>query len=244
MRELPAELLRILGDLNVDHGDGGLLTRALTHRSWVHERVGAKNSDNERLEFLGDAVVELAVSQYLYEAFPDSPEGDLARMRAAIVREESLAACGRRLGLGDALRLGIGEAKSGGRARNSLLANAYEAVIGSIYLDHGWSVAHRAVLTTLAPELGAVASARSHVDAKSALQEFLQARSGTTPQYRLVKEKGPDHDKEFVSEVVHAGERIGLGEGRSKKAAEQAAAEDALRRMNRATTASATVNPE
>ncbi len=231
--KFPAEVIRILGELNVDPGDGGLLTRALTHRSWVHERSRSKLTDNERLEFLGDAVVELAVSEYLYNAFPAAPEGDLARMRASVVKEGSLAACGRRLGLGDALRLGVGEAKSGGRTRDSLLADSYEAVIGAIYLDHGWEVARRVVLRSLAPEIESVATGESSLDAKSALQELLQAESGVTPQYRLLEAIGPDHNKAFVSEVVYGGERIGRGEGRSKKASEQAAAQDALDRLGK-----------
>lgn len=137
MKELPSGLMRVLKEHHVNLEDGSLLTLALTHKSWANEQRNEHQGDNERLEFLGDAVVGLAIGEKLYNTFPTVPEGDLARMRAAIVCEPSLAQAGERLGLGQALRLSVGEEKSGGRKRASLLANAYEAVIGAVFFDVG-----------------------------------------------------------------------------------------------------------
>lgn len=213
-----------------DEAAGGLWLQAVTHSSYAHERGWPKGRENERLEFLGDAVIGLAVSRYLYESFPDRPEGELAKMRAEVVRADSLAWAARKIGLGRYLRLGKGEEKGGGRGRASLLADAFEAVAAAIYLERGWQEAEAFVLDVLKEKLEAVKG--PVIDPKTMLQEALQASSKETPVYRLAGEAGPDHEKWFWSEVVHRGEVLGRGEGPSKKAAEQAAARDALRRIS------------
>ena len=220
----------MVDELGVPAEAEDLLRLALTHGSWSHESAGDE-PDNERLEFLGDAVVGLAVSEYLYRRFPALAEGDLARMRAAVVREGSLAAAARRLELGDALRMGHGAERGGARERSSVLADAYEALMGALYLACGWARAKQAVLASLAPELEDVTSSRAPVDAKTALQELLQARKGAAPLYRLVDVSGPAHRRSFTSEVLFEGEVLGSGSGKSKKASEQAAAAAALRRL-------------
>lgn len=231
MKELPIGFQSILDDLGIDLGSGELLLRALTHASWAHEQGEPATEDNERLEFLGDAVVGLAVSEHLYTRFPDLSEGDLARMRAAVVREGSLAAAARRLGLGAALRMGRGAERTGGRQRDSVLADAFEAVMGAVYLTCGWQPAQRVVLAALGQELSDVARTRAPADAKSALQELLQAEAGGLPSYRVVLESGPPHEKQFEAEVLYRGKVLGRGSGRSKRAAEQAAAAQALQRL-------------
>ncbi|MBO2520275.1 MAG: ribonuclease III [Firmicutes bacterium] len=208
--------------------DESLLERALTHSSYAHEE-GRAREDNERLEFMGDAVVQLAVTERLYQQFPDRREGELAKMRASVVCAESLAEAARRLCLGEHLLLGKGEEQSGGRERVSVLGDAFEAVAAALYLDSGWDAARKFVLSALAPELAGLDRPKAEVDPKSALQERLQALSKKTPTYRLVSESGPDHDKVFVSEVLYEGKVLGRGTGRSKKESEQEAARQALK---------------
>jgi ribonuclease-3 len=222
-----AELLR--RRLGLRRLDPGLFRLALTHASYAHETPGAAH--NERLEFLGDAVLGLAVAEALYRAHPEASEGALSRMRAAIVCTPTLARVSRRLGLGEFLLLGHGEESTGGRERASVLANALEAVIGAIYLQHGLGEVRRFVRRTFASELAAAAQGRLVEDFKTALQEWTQRERGAEPVYRTVGESGPDHAKEFTVEVVVAGEVMGRGRGRSKKEAEQAAAEEALQRL-------------
>lgn len=232
MKPLPAELMQRLNTLDVHLNDTGLLELALTHKSWAHERSKRSLQHNERLEFLGDAILELIISEHLYTHHPHAPEGDLARMRAAIVCETSLARAARRLGIGRALRLGVGEDRTGGRQRPSLLANAYEALVGAVYLGSGWDSAQRLVLHTLEPEIMRSARVQGPTDAKSTLQELVQKKGGQTPVYRLVDAKGPDHQKSFTSQVLINGDVFGEGKGTSKRASEQAAARQALRRLN------------
>ena len=210
----------------------GLLLQALTHTSYAHED-GRQGVDNERLEFMGDAVVQMVITEHLYELFPESPEGDLARMRAAVVKAESLAQAARRMDLGAHLLLGRGEGRSGGRDRTSLLSDAFEAITAAVYLDSGWEAARSFVLKALEVELSSLNQPRKTIDPKSALQERLQATSKQTPHYQLVSESGPDHEKRFVSEVLHEGKVLGRGVGQSKKASEQAAAAEALKRLER-----------
>jgi len=205
-----------------------LLAQALTHSSYAHEE-GREGQDNERLEFLGDAVIQLVVTERLYQQFPHRPEGELAKMRASVVCAESLAEAARRLGLGEHLLLGKGEDQSGGRDRVSLLCDAFEAVAAALYLDAGWEAARAFVLSSLAGELARLGRSKEEIDPKSALQERLQAVSKRTPTYRLVYESGPDHNKLFVSEVIYDGRVLGRGTGRSKKESEQEAAREALK---------------
>lgn len=206
-----------------------LFQQALTHPSYAHE-AGSATENNERLEFLGDAVLDLIIAEWLFHTYPDRSEGDLSRMRAALVCTPTLARVARRLSIGTLLRLGQGEAASGGRDRSSLLANALEAVIGALYISEGIEVARECIHQWFAPEMKDAAAGRLWQDYKTRLQEVVQERYGTEPQYRLVRTEGPDHAKVFFVEVLVAGEIVGTGSGRSKKEAEQEAAEAALRR--------------
>lgn len=204
-----------------------LLIEALTHPSFTNENPQVKES-NQRLEFLGDAVVGLVVSQHLYQAFPDWPEGELTKLRAAVVCEPTLARRSRALGVGTWLRLGRGESATGGRERDSILADAFEALAGAVYLDAGLEAVHRFVLRELEPEVASARAGRHRLDYKTRLQEHLQRHSPDYPTYRLLSEEGPDHQKRFLVAVVHKEKVMGQGWGRSKKEAEQEAAREAL----------------
>jgi ribonuclease-3 len=204
--------------------DPALLTLALTHSSYCAEHPGTEA--NERLEFLGDAVLGLIVAEHLYQSHPGAPEGDLHLMRSAVVDAATLAEVGAELGLGEAVRLGRGEELSGGRVKRSILADGTEAVLGAVYLDAGLDVSRRVVLGVLGDRLAAAADAPGTGDAKSRLNE-LAAHSGMPVPTYDVADDGPDHAKSFVATVTLDGHRLGQGEGRSKKQAEQAAARDA-----------------
>lgn len=203
----------------------GLLRQALTHSSFANERHLRKHSDNERLEFLGDAVLEIVSSEFLYKNYPDKSEGDLTKFRASIVCEPTLALCTRELNLGRYLFLGKGEHLTGGRNRNSILSDALEAVIGAIYLDGGFEHARtfieRFILTDIEHK-------KLFYDCKTSLQEEVQANYTERLNYRLVSESGPDHDKSFSVEARIGEKVIGTGTGHTKKAAEQEAAYQAL----------------
>lgn len=201
--------------------DPGLLELALTHRSWCAEHSGS--SSNERLEFLGDAVLSLVVTSRLYERFGDWTEGDLAKARASLVNAATLAEVGRSVGLGEQLRLGRGEDASGGRGKPSILADALEAVIGAVYLDGGIGAADDAVGRLFGARLDAAASSPGHADFKTRLQE-LAARAGLEPPSYGVSTSGPAHDRQFRAEV-RTGDATGVGTGSTKKDAEQRAAE-------------------
>ena len=211
-----------------------LLTRALTHSSYSNE-TGARNHHllcNERLEFLGDSVLSLITSEYLYSTFPELPEGDLTRMRAATVCEGALASYAEKIGLGEFLLLGKGERQSGGAKKPAVIADAFEAILAAIYLDVGGADALQIVSEFLLPFIKEAVAALPdvggyHTDSKSRLQEFVQKDKGT-PEYRLISESGPDHNKTFVVEVYLDSNCIGRGQGHSKKYAEQAAAKAAL----------------
>ena len=207
---------------NLDH-----FIEALTHRSYLNENRDAGNH-NERLEFLGDAVLELAVTRFLYERFPNKPEGDLTAYRAALVNTYSLADTAKLIGLNDMLLLSKGEKKDTGRARDIILANAFEAVLGAIYLDQGYDAAAAFVATHLHPKIDQVIATGAYQDAKSHFQEVAQDKKSVTPTYRTISEEGPDHDKKFTVGVFLGDEKIALGEGKSKQEAEQSAAQAAL----------------
>ena len=204
--------------------EAGLLERALTHRSYAYEHGGLPT--NERLEFLGDAVLGIVVTDALYTTHPDLPEGALAKLRASVVNTRALAGVARRLELGRWLRLGRGEEATGGRDKNSILADTMEALIGAVYLDRGISGATVLVRTLFDPLMAAAAFEGAELDWKTALQEVMAARGLGVPDYRIT-ESGPDHDKRFAAQVLVAGEPLGAGDGRSKKEAEQVAAEAA-----------------
>jgi ribonuclease III len=209
-------------------GDRFTALAALTHKSWVNEHRGEGAEDNERLEFLGDAVIDLVVSEYLMSRFPQAREGDLSKLRAAVVDEAGLASMSRTLGLGELLRLGRGEEMTGGREKVSLLADAMEAVIAAVFLDRGLAGAHALVARFLGDAYAQAEAGTLDRDWKTQLQELGQARHRASPRYRVVAEVGPDHSKVFEIEVELRGTVLGRGSGRSKKDAEQAAARLAL----------------
>lgn len=206
----------------------GLLRLALTHSSWVHEHPDDADGHNERLEYLGDAVISLAISSALYARHPGDDEGILSARRAAIVSSTGLARIAARIGLGDALRLGEGEARRGARRRPLLLASALEAVAGAVFLDRGWRAARDWIVGIAGPEIDAATPPASLKSPKSRLQEHTQKGSGARPEYVLVSATGPDHEKEFVVEVRVAGEPLGSGTGPSRRTAETAAASEAV----------------
>jgi len=214
--------------IGIQFNDYSLLLRALTHRSYVNENQGVVVEDNERLEFLGDAVIDFVVAAYLYHHFPEMQEGDLTSLRAALVRSETLAEFARQSDIGDYLQLGYGEAESGGRERIPILCATFEAVVGAIYLDQGLAVVEQWLPPLLAPTLKQIIAESLHKDAKSEFQVWAQARFNVTPVYRVVKAIGPDHDKLFTVEARVGDAVWGVGEGRSKQAAAQAAATEAL----------------
>lgn len=222
------ERLRALAaSLGHEFRDLDLLDRALTHRSYVHETEGA-SADNERLELLGDAVLGLVVCEELLRRFPEAREGELSKIRSRVVSEPVLAARASALGLGDYLLLGRGESEGGGRERPSILADAFEAVVAALFLDGGLDAARRFVLSRFEGVLADPHLTAASKDPKTSLQELAQERHRAVPVYRVVSEEGPDHDKRFEVEVEVPGGVRARGRGRSKKAAEQAAAECAL----------------
>ena len=229
-----AKLARLEAAINHRFASRRLLQHALTHRSYANERAGDV-ADNEVMEFLGDAVLGLVVSELLYRRSPELSEGKMSKLKAFLVSAEMLARRAEAIDLGSYLVLGRGEEKTAGRAKDSLLANAFEAVIAAVYLDAGLEAATDFVDRTIWPQLGAsVPEDHPLSDYKSLLQERLQAQSGELPVYRVVAEQGPDHDKIFRVEVVVDGEPLTEGEGRTKKAAEQEAAESALAMLQQA----------
>ncbi|NRD78845.1 ribonuclease III [Bacillus sp. BRMEA1] len=204
-----------------------LLKQAFTHSSYVNEHRRRPFEDNERLEFLGDAVLELTVSQFLFKKYPTMTEGELTKLRAAIVCEPSLVSFANELGFGKLILLGKGEEMTGGRERPALLADVFEAFIGALYLDQGLEMVISFLEKVVFPKINA--GAFSHVmDFKSQLQELVQRDGTGVIEYRVLQEKGPAHNKEFVSKVTLNGEELGIGTGRSKKEAEQHAAQMAL----------------
>lgn len=207
-----------------------LLEKALTHSSYANEQhLGSINS-NERLEFLGDSILGMAVAASLYRTFPDLPEGDLTRLRASLVCENSLVLVAKELDLGAYLRLGKGEEACGGRSRPSIIADAVEAVLAAVYLDGGISQARRIIQRFILDNMSKAHEASR--DYKTALQEFVQRRSGQSLTYHLVEEAGPDHAKQFTMEVRLNGRPVGQGVGRSKKEAEQMAARVAFHALS------------
>ncbi|CAG0936094.1 Ribonuclease 3 [Thermoflexales bacterium] len=211
--------------------NSALLTRALTHRSYLNEHPEVEPEDNERLEFLGDAVLDFVVANWLFRQYPDFNEGRLTSIRAAVVRAEKLSELANQIGLGDHLRLGKGELGSGGRARQTLLADAFEAVLGALYLDQGMRAVQRWLAPLIRDEVETIVAAQGDRDAKSALQEWSQALRRITPHYRTMDEAGPDHAKQFTVAAFIGNEEVGRGKGPSKQIAAQAAAADALQQL-------------
>jgi ribonuclease-3 len=213
--------------------DQARLDEALTHKSYVNEQKGIACRDNERLEFLGDAVLSLVISEYLAACLPDSTEGALSKLKAQLVSEPSLERVARRLQLGGYLKLGRGEELSDGREKPSLLADAVEAILAAVYLDGGFEASRRVTLQIFAAEVSQVEVRMRRPgaeDYKTQFQEWCQKYHDTLPHYAAIRESGPDHDKRFDVEVTVRGEVVGAGSGRSKKEAEQQAAKQALER--------------
>ncbi|GIO06301.1 ribonuclease III [Brevibacillus reuszeri] len=213
--------------IGVRFHDESVLRQAFTHSSYVNEQRGKRISDNERLEFLGDAVLELTVSQFLYKTFPKMSEGEMTKLRAAIVCEPSLVKFAELLNFGDLVLLGKGEELTGGRQRPALLADVFEAFVGALYLDQGVDAVFSFMEKYVYPRVDKGEFAQV-TDFKSQLQEFVQQDNLGDIQYRIVEEKGPAHNREFVSEVLLNNRSLGVGSGRSKKEAEQQAAARAL----------------
>lgn len=226
------DLVRLQKELGYTFSDPAILLRCLTHVSY---KRGKNDLHNEVLEFLGDAVLDLAVSDLLMRRFPDKSEGDLSRMRAGLVNSSVLAQKGATLKLGPLLRIGKGEERSGGRSKNSILAGAFEALLGGVYWDGGYEAARRVVERYFAPDIKEKRLGQQ--DFKTRLQEISQMLFHAPPVYRLVSESGPDHEKRFLTEIDVGGKILGKGEGRSKKQSEQEAAKLALRELQRGETA-------
>ena len=220
-------------DLNIKFNDINLLQRALTHRSFLNENRSVDKS-NERLEFLGDAVLELIVSDYLYREYSERPEGDLTSFRSAIVRTESLAQASRELGYGKYLRMAKVEEESGGRDKDYILANTFEAVLGAIYIDQGYQPCKKLVTQILISKIEDIVKNRTDIDSKTRIQELAQAKYNLTPNYVVLKEHGPDHNKKFVVGVKIGKKIIGKGKGSSKQRAEEAAAKKGLKYIEKA----------
>jgi len=226
--ESPEDFARRLG---MNFTNGLLLSRALTHRSYLNEHPEALE-DNERLEFLGDAVLDFLVGAWLYNRFPEMREGELTRLRSALVRTEQLAEFAAQNGFGAALRLGRGESQAGGRARQALLCATFEAVVGALYLDSGFQTVLDFVEPLLDPVAEQIVSDNRDMDAKSRLQERVQAQGLPAPLYRTIAASGPEHSKTFEIEVLVNGQVYGRGQGTSKQSAAQQAAEAALHALD------------
>lgn len=221
------ELQAHAASLGLTFNDYAILEEALTHRSYLNEHKDAR-AHNERLEFLGDAVLELAVTHFLFNKYPTKPEGELTAFRAALVNTVSLAESAEAIGLNDMLLLSKGESRDTGRARQIILANAFEALLGAIYLDQGYEAAEQFIGRHLYGKIDGVVQTRAWQDAKSRFQELAQEKKGFTPAYQTLTEVGPDHDKLFTVAVFVGSEQVAQGDGKSKQEAEQAAAQAAI----------------
>jgi len=218
-------------DLGISFHQESLLEQAFVHLSYLNENPSFARPSNERLEFLGDAILNFIVTEKLYEEFPQLPEGELTDIRAALVCRDTLAELASSLKLGDWLLLGRGEEANGGRAKESNLANAMEALIGALYLDQGIAKARRFILRQLKPKLEKIKAGKITPNYKALVQELIQGQKKPTPVYRLVEATGPDHSKQFTAEILVEGEALGKGVGKSKKVAESQAARAAWEKL-------------
>ena len=223
------QLKRLSKVLNIPLGDGRIVSEALTHKSYAHERKMLSSYNNEKLEFLGDSVLGLVISQHVFESFPEVTEGGLSRVKSVIVSAQVLSEKAIRLNLGDYLWMGKGEEKSGGRVRPGLLADALEALIGAVYLVGGLPAARDLVLGLLREDVDNVFSGRIEKDYKTLLQEHFQKTQKTAPRYDIVREWGPDHNRNFEAACKVNGKTLSVGVGKNKKEAEQLAAQEAIR---------------
>lgn len=222
----------LLDKLGLEFNDISILARAFTHRSYLNEHRNSGIEHNERLEFLGDAVLELAVTNFLYREFPKKPEGEMTALRSALVNAQTLSEVSLALGLNEYLLLSKGEAKDTGRARQYILANTIEALIGAIYLDQGYDVAAKFINRHVHSLIVDVIDQKKFIDSKSRFQELAQEHVGSTPRYELLKEFGPDHDKVFTVGVFLGDVHVATGEGKSKQEAETQAAYKGLHAKN------------
>lgn len=225
MDDLEIDMPGLQKKLGTTFTDTTILLTAITHRSYLNEHREATWGHNERLEFLGDAVLELVVTDFLFREYPGKPEGELTAVRAALVNTISLAAAAEQLDLGAHLLMSKGEAKDTGRARQYILANLFEACIGALYVDQGYAVAQRFIAAQLFEKTAEIVRLRLWQDAKSRFQEMAQERAGVTPTYETISQVGPDHDRLFTVGVFLRRQLVAEGEGRSKQEAEQQAAE-------------------
>ncbi|MCA9391838.1 ribonuclease III [candidate division WWE3 bacterium] len=228
MEELTKTLKALEDKIGVDFADKNLLINAFVHRSYLNENRGFELPSNERLEYLGDACLELVVSEYLFKTYPKQPEGILTSYRGSLVNTDSLAESARIVDLGAYLLLSRGEEDGGGRDSNYLLANTFEAVIGALYLDQGYEEAKKFIHAYVTPKLVNIIENEQYKDPKSKLQELTQEVFSITPQYKVVNEEGPDHNKSFEVEVSLGSKTIGAGRGSSKQKAELDSAQNAL----------------
>ena len=213
---------------NIVFNDKKLLEQAFIHRSYINENTGSNLCHNERLEFLGDAVLELIVTDYLYKKYPESNEGDLTAYRSSLVNAVTIGEIALTLGMNEYLLLSKGEAKDIGKARGYILANTYEAYVGAVYLDRGYDVARDFIAKTLFNKIDAIVAKKLWRDSKSLVQEKSQEYLNVTPAYKVLNEAGPDHDKHFTIGIYFGGDLIAEGKGKSKQEAEQMAAQKAL----------------
>lgn len=223
-RDISSDLEKLQQMLNVRFNDKVVLLSAITHRSYLNEHRDATWDHNERLEFLGDAVLELVVTDYLFHKYLDKPEGELTAVRAALVNTISLSLASEKMGINDFLLMSKGEAKDVGRARQYILANVFESCIGAIYVDQGYDKAKEFIAERLFPKTDEIVEKRLWQDAKSRFQELSQEYVSVTPTYETISQEGPDHDRVFTVGVYLKSELIAEGKGRSKQEAEQAAA--------------------
>jgi ribonuclease-3 len=218
--------------IKVSFKNKDLLKQAFIHRSYINENGAAALSHNERLEFLGDAVLELSVTDFLYKKYPHHTEGELTALRSALVNAIIISSIAESIGMNDYLLLSKGEAKDRGKARQYILANTYEALIGAIYMDQGYAAADKFITATLLPQTEEIVNKKLWRDAKSLVQEKAQEFVQCTPMYKVLQQSGPDHDKHFTVGIYFNTEQIALGKGKSKQEAEQAAALAALKVKN------------
>jgi len=228
MNELDSRFTEFEQKIGIKFNDIDILKQAFTHRSYLNENKDYKLPHNERLEFLGDAVLELVVTRYLFDEFPKRPEGELTAIRASLVNTQSISKAADRMGANDYLLLSKGESKDMGRARQYILANTFESIIGAIYLDQGYDVARDFIEDKLLFTLKEIMEGDLWQDSKSLFQENAQDHTGNTPHYKTLKQEGPDHAKKFTVGVYVGEELVAEGEGHSKQEAEQVAARNAL----------------
>ncbi len=226
-----AKLRELSKKLDIPLGDGRVLNEALTHKSFAHEGKLGPRRNNEKLEFLGDSVLGLVVSQHIFLSYPEVTEGGLSKVKSVVVSAQVLGEKARELGLGEYLLLGKGEEKSGGRSRPALLADALEAVIGAVYLLEGLEAARKMVLGLLKGDVDKVFTGRRGKDYKTLLKEHFQKTRKLAPRYEVLKEWGPDHNRNFETACFLGSERIAVGTGKSKKESEQSAAQEAIRKL-------------